>query len=52
MLTGSEIDNVIADVLARMALAAERARRKRWAGVIENAPVLLPTRNRRGPELG
>ncbi|MEH2563476.1 hypothetical protein [Bradyrhizobium sp. AZCC 2289] len=41
VLTGSEIDNVIADVLAREALAAERVRRKRWDGVIENAARLV-----------
>jgi hypothetical protein len=36
-LDGEEIDNLIADVQARKALAAERARRKRWQAVIENA---------------
>ena len=41
VLTGREIDNVISDVLAREALAAERARRKRWEGVIENAARLV-----------
>ena len=41
VLTGREIDNVISDVLAREALAAERARRKRWKGVIENAARLV-----------
>jgi hypothetical protein len=41
VLTGSEIDEVIADIPAREALAAERARRKRSEGVIENAARLM-----------
>jgi hypothetical protein len=40
VLTGGEIDEVIADVLAREALATERTRRKRWEVVIENAARL------------
>jgi hypothetical protein len=36
-LTGSEIDKIISDVLAREALAAERARRREWVRRIESA---------------
>ena len=40
-MTGEEIDDVIATTLARFELAAERVRRKRWEGVIENAARLV-----------
>jgi hypothetical protein len=40
-LTGKEIDDVIVDTRASLELAAERARRKRWDGVIENAARLV-----------
>ena len=39
-LGGPEIDDIISDVQARKALMAERVRRKRWEGVIENAAGL------------
>jgi hypothetical protein len=40
-LDGAEIDGLISDLQARKALAAERVRRKRWEGVIENAARLV-----------
>jgi hypothetical protein len=40
-LDAAEIDDVIATTLARFELAAERVRRKRWEGVIENAARLV-----------
>jgi hypothetical protein len=39
-LDGSEIDDLISGMKARKALAAERARRKRWEGAIKNAARL------------
>jgi hypothetical protein len=35
------IDKIISDLQARKALTAERVRRKRWEGVIENAAGLV-----------
>jgi hypothetical protein len=40
-LDGPELDRIISDVQARKALALERARRKQWEGVIENAARLV-----------
>ncbi len=41
-LDGPEIDEIIGDVQARKALAAERGRRKRWQRVVENAAKFKP----------
>jgi hypothetical protein len=40
-LDGAEIEKLISGMQARKALAAERMRRKRWEGVIENAARLV-----------
>jgi hypothetical protein len=40
-LDGAEIDDLISSMQARKALAFERARRKRWEGVTENAARLV-----------
>ncbi|WP_028165989.1 hypothetical protein [Bradyrhizobium elkanii] len=41
-LDGVEIDKIISDLQARKALAVERARRKRWQRVVENATSFTP----------
>ena len=41
-LDGAEIDALIFDLQARMALAAEHRRRKGWQRVVENAAAFKP----------
>jgi hypothetical protein len=41
-LTGEEIDDVIAGTMARLKLAAEQARRRRWQQRVENAAQFKP----------